>query len=116
MSRAVFVFASPAPAVFEAQEDMGLNGEFKVDVKATTEFQYDNTFIENETGCIRGHRLGGGDIALKNKQVKGVVDALFSAACGDITKNSNFKLAGMLNLKLKKKLSIPANRNLACSR
>merc|ERR1712080_663295 len=40
---------------------------------------------------------------LKNKQVKGVIDALFSVACGEIKKNGNFKLAGMLNLKLKKK-------------
>merc|ERR1711918_192543 len=39
---------------------------------------------------------------LKNKQVKGVVDALFGVACAEIKKNGNFKLAGMLNLKLKK--------------
>merc|ERR1719240_2495158 len=40
---------------------------------------------------------------LKNKQVKGVIDALFGVACSEIKKNRNFKLAGMLNLKLKKK-------------
>merc|ERR1712137_585308 len=48
---------------------------------------------------------------LKNKQVKGVVDALFSVACGEIKKNGNFKLAGMLNLKLKKKAATPAKGN-----
>merc|ERR1739843_58280 len=39
---------------------------------------------------------------LKNKQVKGVIEALFAVACAEIKKNGNFKLAGMLNLKLKK--------------
>merc|ERR1712110_1079284 len=47
---------------------------------------------------------------LKNKQVKGVVDALFSVACGEIKKNGSFKLAGMLNLKLKKKPATPAKK------
>merc|ERR1711965_1077991 len=49
---------------------------------------------------------------LKNKQVKGVVDALFSVACGEIKKNGNFKLAGMLNLKLKKKPATPAKKGI----
>jgi len=30
----------------------GPHGEFKIEIKATTEFQYDYTFIENETGCF----------------------------------------------------------------
>merc|ERR1712006_31535 len=47
---------------------------------------------------------------LKNKQVKGVVDALFSVACGEIKKNGNFKLAGMLNLK--KKPATPAKKGI----
>merc|ERR1712188_248765 len=49
---------------------------------------------------------------LKNKQVKGVIDALFSVACGEIKKNGNFKLAGMLNLKLKKKPASPAKKGI----
>merc|ERR1739845_142399 len=49
---------------------------------------------------------------LKNKQVKGVIDALFSVACGEIKKNGNFKLAGMLNLKLKKKPATPAKKGI----
>merc|ERR1712228_852785 len=49
---------------------------------------------------------------LKNKQVKGVVDALFGVACAEIKKNGNFKLAGMLNLKLKKKAATPAKKGI----
>ena len=41
--------------------------------------------------------------SLKNKQVKGVVDALTGVACAEIKKNGNFKLVGMLNLNLKMK-------------
>merc|ERR1711862_836604 len=49
---------------------------------------------------------------LKNKQVKGVIDALFAVACAEIKKNGNFKLAGMLNLKLKKKPATPAKKGI----
>merc|ERR1712007_322072 len=49
---------------------------------------------------------------LKNKQVKGVIEALFAVACGEIKKNGNFKLAGMLNLKLKKKPASPAKKGI----
>jgi nucleoid DNA-binding protein len=49
---------------------------------------------------------------LKNKQVKGVVDALFGVACAEIKKNGNFKLGGMLNLKLKKKPATPAKKGI----
>merc|ERR1711924_566617 len=43
---------------------------------------------------------------------KGVVESLFSVACGEIKKNGNFKLAGMLNLKLKKKPATPAKKGI----
>merc|ERR1712146_634656 len=49
---------------------------------------------------------------LKNKQVKGVIDALFGVATQEIKKNGNFKLAGMLNLKLKKKPATPAKKGI----
>jgi nucleoid DNA-binding protein len=49
---------------------------------------------------------------LKNKQVKGVIDALFGVAATEIKKNGNFKLAGMLNLKLKKKPATPAKKGI----
>ena len=39
---------------------------------------------------------------LKNKHVKGVIDACFGVAWAEIKKNDNFKLDGMLNLRLKK--------------
>jgi nucleoid DNA-binding protein len=49
---------------------------------------------------------------LKGKQVKGVIEALFAVACAEIKKNGNFKLAGMLNLKLKKKPATPAKKGV----
>jgi len=49
---------------------------------------------------------------LKNKQVKGVVEALMAVACAEIKKNGSFKLAGMLNMKLKKKAASPARKGL----
>jgi len=49
---------------------------------------------------------------LKGKQVKGVIEALFGVACAEIKKNGNFKLAGMLNLKLKKKPASPAKKGI----
>jgi nucleoid DNA-binding protein len=49
---------------------------------------------------------------LKNKQVKGVIDTLFGVAASEIKKNGNFKLGGMLNLKLKKKPATPAKKGI----
>jgi len=49
---------------------------------------------------------------LKNKQVKGVVEALFAVAAGEIKKSGSFKLAGMLNMKLKKKAASPAKKGI----
>ena len=49
---------------------------------------------------------------LKNKQVKGVVEALMGIACAEIKKHGSFKLAGMLNLKLKKKPASPARKGV----
>ena len=49
---------------------------------------------------------------LKNKQVKGVIESLFAVARGEIKKNGNFKLAGMLNLKLKKKPACAAKKGV----
>jgi len=49
---------------------------------------------------------------LKPKQAKGVVEALFAVACAEIKKNGSFKIAGMLNLKLKKKAASPAKKGI----
>merc|ERR1712054_504424 len=49
---------------------------------------------------------------LKNKEVKGVIEALFAVAAAEIKKNGSFKLAGMLNLKLKKKPATPAKKGI----
>ena len=49
---------------------------------------------------------------LKNKQMKGVIDALFGVATSEIKNNGNFKLTGMLNLKLKKKSATPAKKGI----
>ena len=43
---------------------------------------------------------------LKTKPAKGVVEALMAVACDHIKMGGNFKLAGMLNMQLKK---IPVN-------
>ena len=53
---------------------------------------------------------------LKAKQAKGVVEALMAVACGEIKKNGSFKLAGMLNLKLKKKAASPAKKPFRINR
>merc|ERR1711939_977470 len=44
---------------------------------------------------------------LKTKEVKGVVDAFMGVAVEQVKKSGSFKLAGMLNMKLKNK---PATR------
>ena len=49
---------------------------------------------------------------LKAKQVKGVVEALMTVACDQIKKNGSFKIAGMLNLKLKKKAACAAKKGI----
>merc|ERR1711937_456840 len=49
---------------------------------------------------------------LKAKQAKGVVEALMAVACDQIKKNGSFKLAGMLNMKLKKKPASPAKKGV----
>merc|ERR1711933_609248 len=49
---------------------------------------------------------------LKTKQAKGVVEALMAVACDQIKKNGSFKLAGMLNMKLKKKPATPAKKGV----
>merc|ERR1712166_397480 len=49
---------------------------------------------------------------LKAKQAKGVVEALMAVACSEIKKNGNFKFAGMLNLKLKKKPATAAKKGV----
>merc|ERR1712028_136517 len=53
-----------------------------------------------------------GTTGLKPKQAKGVVEALFAVACAEIKKNGSFKIAGMLNLKLKKKAASPAKKGI----
>merc|ERR1712226_1671918 len=65
--------------------------------------------VLTQTGVIASVAETNG---LKNKQVKGVIDALFAVACAEIKKNGNFKLAGMLNLKLKKKSATPAKKGI----
>merc|ERR1712166_839275 len=49
---------------------------------------------------------------LKTKQAKGVVEALMAVACDQIKKHGSFKLAGMLNMKLKKKAASAAKKGI----
>merc|ERR1712048_1026241 len=45
---------------------------------------------------------------LKAKDVKGVVEGIVAVAADQLKKSGSFKLAGVLNLKLKKKPATPA--------
>merc|ERR1711879_106617 len=49
---------------------------------------------------------------LKAKDVKGVVEGIVAVAAGELKKNGSFKLAGALNLKLKKKPATPARKGV----
>jgi len=49
---------------------------------------------------------------LKAKDVKSVVEGIMGVATEQLKKNGSFKLAGMLNLKLKKKPATPARKGV----
>merc|ERR1711862_24724 len=49
---------------------------------------------------------------LKSKDVKAAVEAIMGVASGELKKNGSFKLAGMLNMKLKKKPATPARKGV----
>merc|ERR1711939_682391 len=49
---------------------------------------------------------------LKTKEVKGVVDALMGVAVEQVKKSGSFKIAGMLNMKLKTKPATAARKGV----
>merc|ERR1711959_126723 len=49
---------------------------------------------------------------LKTKDVKGVVEALMGVAVEQVKKSGSFKLAGMLNMKLKNKPATKAKKGI----
>merc|ERR1711907_512725 len=49
---------------------------------------------------------------LKSKDVKAVVEGIVTVAADQLKKNGSFKLAGALNLKLKKKPARPARKGI----
>merc|ERR1712032_391744 len=49
---------------------------------------------------------------LKPKQVKTVIASYIELAAGELKKNGNFKLGGVLNMKLKKKPAKPARKGI----
>ena len=49
---------------------------------------------------------------LKAKDVKGVMEGIVAVAADELKKNGAFKLAGALNLKLKKKPATPARKGV----
>merc|ERR1712167_2927 len=49
---------------------------------------------------------------LKTKEVKGTVEAIMGVASEELKKTGSFKLAGMLNMKLKKKPATPARKGV----
>merc|ERR1712139_433429 len=48
----------------------------------------------------------------KTKDVRAVVDALMGVAVGELKKSGSFKLAGMLNMKLKNKPATKARKGI----
>merc|ERR1711941_179868 len=50
---------------------------------------------------------------LKTKDVKGTVEAIMGVASEELKKTGSFKLAGMLNMKLKKKPATPARKGVS---
>merc|ERR1711953_1421650 len=49
---------------------------------------------------------------LKAKDVKGCIEGIVAVAADELKKNGSFKLAGALNLKLKKKPATPARKGV----
>merc|ERR1719263_1093007 len=49
---------------------------------------------------------------LKTKDVKGIVDAMMTVAAEQVKKSGSFKLAGMLNMKLKNKPATKARKGI----
>merc|ERR1712159_386151 len=49
---------------------------------------------------------------LKAKDVKAAIEAVIEVAAGELKKNGSFKLAGALNMKLKKKPATPARKGV----
>merc|ERR1712019_202427 len=49
---------------------------------------------------------------LKAKDVKGVVEGIVAVAADQLKKSGSFKLAGVLNMKLKKKPATPARKGV----
>merc|ERR1711904_675255 len=49
---------------------------------------------------------------LKTKDVKGVMDAFMGVAVAQVTKTGSFKIAGMLNMKLKNKPATKARKGI----
>merc|ERR1712061_392499 len=49
---------------------------------------------------------------LKTKDVKGSMEAIMGIAAEELKKAGSFKLAGMLNMKLKKKPATPARKGI----
>merc|ERR1712046_260417 len=54
----------------------------------------------------------GETTGLKAKDVKGVMEGIVAVAVDELKKNGSFKLAGSLNLKLKKKPATPARKGV----
>merc|ERR1739849_40826 len=71
-----------------------------------------------DEGCSPGHTATAayGAVAettgLKVKDVKGVVEGIVAVAAEQLKKNGSFKLAGALNMKLKKKPATPARKGV----
>merc|ERR1711924_94338 len=73
---------------------------------------------EGDEGCQRCHDCNAGfrfrrrNHWIEVKDVKAIVEGIVTVAADQLKKNGSFKLAGALNLKLKKKPARPARKGI----
>merc|ERR1740115_199756 len=93
--------AAPAPKAMKAMKAM------KKAMKAMKAMKAGGAMTQ--TGALQSVAETTG---LKTKEVKGVVDALIGVAVAQVKKTGSFKLAGMLNMKLKNKPAMKARKGV----
>merc|ERR1719272_743400 len=93
--------AAPAPKAMKAMKAM------KKAMKAMKAMKAGG--VLTQTGALQSVAETTG---LKTKDVKGVVDALMGVAVAQVKKTGSFKLAGMLNMKLKNKPATKARKGV----
>merc|ERR1719272_2429110 len=100
--------AAPAPKAMKAMKAMKKAMKaMKKAMKAMKAMKAGG--VLTQTGALQSVAETTG---LKTKDVKGVVDALMGVAVAQVKKTGSFKLAGMLNMKLKNKPATKARKGV----